>query len=181
MQLLKIIKAFDQRLFKKAQKVTVFDDYLEEFSENLRYTMNALGGCGLAAIQVEDDPKFQLKEFDNYRAQPNIIIIQPSDADFLVAINPEITHYSTETDFSQEGCLSIPGKKSVAKIERSISIKVKYQNLQGKEIENTLTNEAARIFQHEYDHNIGILFPQRLESSRENFFWIKYRQEIKRK
>lgn len=171
---LKIIKAPDNRLNKHAQNITNFKKikkHLEEFIENLIHTMITHDGCGLASTQVEDQPQFELKEHHNYRAQPNIIICKPNDK-IIVAINPQILEYSNETDCCTEGCLSIP--KQTDEIPRSTSIIAQYQNIEGETVIRKFEQFEARVFQHEYDHTIGIIYPNRLTSYREKFFWLKY-------
>jgi peptide deformylase len=39
---------------------------------------------------------------------------------------------------------------------------VKYQTFKGEEIRTTLSGYVSRVFQHEYDHMLGIDFTQRV-------------------
>lgn len=179
MQTLKIITVPNKKLEKKAQKVSVFDQKLNIFAEKLWYTMEILDGCGLASTQVCDDPSFDLKETETHRAQPSVIAISHEE-NHIIAVNPEILEYSKETDIQPEACLSIPGEKNSAKIQRSKQIYVQYQTLQGTTIKKRLEDMLARIFQHEYDHTIGKIFPNRLDPAREELFWLKYFERNKR-
>lgn len=179
MKLLDIIVAPDPKLYKCAQNVTEFDEKLETFVNNMIYTMQENEGCGLASIQVEDDPSFKMKPYENYRAQPNVILVK-SDNRLMVIINAQVLEYSTKSSYEPERCLSIPGKKSFSLIKRPESLKIRYNSISGSCIEETLVKEEARIFQHEYDHNIGRLFPNLLEKSREAFFWTKYLERKKK-
>lgn len=74
-------------------------------------------------------------------------------------INPEILEIGSEEEISQEGCLSYPGL--FMKVKRSKHIKVKYYNVEGKEIIQEFDGLTARIFQHEFDHLQGIKFTER--------------------
>lgn len=171
--LLHIITAPDIRLKKKAQNITKFDERIENFANNMIYTMRSSDGCGLAAIQVLDNLEFEELNHDSiYRAQPNIfVMIMDNEIDTAV-INPEIISFSEEKKEDTEGCLSLPYFE--AKVQRPFSIKVKYQNIKGEIIMQTLENLNARIFQHEFDHNQGILYPNRLNRLGEALFWKRY-------
>lgn len=177
-KLLKIITAPNKKLSKKAQKVINFDQKLNDFAQNMLYTMMQNNGCGLASIQVEDNKDFIYKETEEYRAQPDIFIIFSDNTPSFI-VNAKIIEYSNEIVKMVEGCLSIPNENIDMKISRSVSIKVKYQTLTGENIETELHEMKARIFQHEYDHNQGIIFPQRLNKLEENLFWTKYLKKRK--
>jgi len=47
-------------------------------------------------------------------------------------------------------------------VQRSKWIKVEAQNLKGKKMKKKFKGWEARIFQHEYDHLDGTLYPDRL-------------------
>jgi len=59
-----------------------------------------------------------------------------------------------------EGCLSRPNLWLM--VTRPRVIKVKYFTFKGEEIKTTLNGYISRVFQHEYDHMIGIDFTQRV-------------------
>ena len=110
-------------------------------------------GVGLAATQIGLDGRFFVgKMADKFR----------------VFINPEIISMSKRTKKYFEGCLSIPAY--YGQINRSISIKVTYQDLTGKKITETLKGINGWIFQHEVDHLNGILFPDRVLEQKGRFF-----------
>lgn len=73
--------------------------------------------------------------------------------------NPEIVNSSNDTSDFEEGCLSFPGELCI--IKRPSGVNVRYQNLQGTWIEETLTGLEARCFQHELDHLDGIVMHDR--------------------
>lgn len=73
-----------------------------------------------------------------------------------VFINPEIKVKDHKKIVFEEGCASVVGL--VAEVPRSYSVQVKALDLNGNEIEHTLTGWNARIAQHENDHLNGILF-----------------------
>ena len=49
-------------------------------------------------------------------------------------------------------------KEGIGKVVRSLKIKVKYQTIDDRVVEEEVTDIIARIFQHEVDHLSGILF-----------------------
>lgn len=73
---------------------------------------------------------------------------------YRVMLNPEIIEFSPEKKVAHEGCLSYPGLE--VPVERSIKIKVRYQTMEWRQIEETYENFNARIVQHEVDHLNGI-------------------------
>jgi peptide deformylase len=83
---------------------------------------------------------------------------EPGDeaADPVVMVNPEILERSQESWVYEEGCLSIPGiRGDVTRPER---VRVRYQDVEGKEHTVDAEGMFARILQHEIDHLNGKLF-----------------------
>lgn len=48
-------------------------------------------------------------------------------------------------------------------VQRAVSIRIKAQDVNGKTQRLKLEGFTARIFQHEYDHLTGTLFPDRMQ------------------
>lgn len=69
-------------------------------------------------------------------------------------INPEILERSGKC-YSKEGCMTFPFR-SIKKVRRWRKVKVKYQDMEGKETEKEVEDLEAFIFQHEIDHFNGI-------------------------
>jgi peptide deformylase len=72
-----------------------------------------------------------------------------------VFVNPEILWRSDARATGPEGCLSLPGL--TAQVERAVSVRLRWADLDGMAQEETLTGFAAICAQHEYDHLDGIL------------------------
>ncbi len=107
-------------------------------------------GVGIAAPQVG--------------INKNLIWVQRFDKvedPFEFYINPKIIWKSKLTRLGAEGCLSIPDRKE--DIQRSYAIRLQYQDKKGQVIEENIEGFTAVIFQHEVDHLLGILYPDRLE------------------
>lgn len=73
-----------------------------------------------------------------------------------VYINPVITKRSRDTEWMDEGCLSV--KNYFGKAKRSSKATVRAYNEKGKLFERGASGLLAQIFQHETDHLNGILF-----------------------
>ena len=123
-------------------------------------TMCDANGVGIAAPQVyESKAIFIVASRPNPR-YPTAPLMDPE-----VVINPEILESSDEIVKDWEGCLSIPGIRG--EVPRHREIRVRYHSLEGKLIERIYSDFVARIFQHEDDHLHGIVFLDRLESTRD--------------
>lgn len=125
-----------------SEQVTKFDKAIINLVNDMFRTIETTKAVGLAAVQLG-----VLKK---------VLAIKDPHTNLRIAmVNPEIIEQSKKTNNDTEGCLSFPGK--VKKIARPDSVKVKYQNVTGKWNEIELTQFAARIFFHEYDHINGIV------------------------
>lgn len=137
----------DPILRKRAKKVNNFDNIIKELTEEMFSTMYLYEGVGLAAPQIG----VSLRLF---------IMDSREENGKKVVINPEIIEFLGEEVSEEEGCLSIP--EIFEDVVRPEGVKVKYQDLEGKLIEEELHGYQARIFQHENDHLDGILFTDKL-------------------
>ena len=138
----------DPILRRRAMDVRTFDQSLAEVAAQLLEAMEREDGVGLAAPQVGLDLRLlvalAMREPGDEEAQP------------VIMVNPEILERSHDTWVYEEGCLSIPGIRG--DVTRPLTIKVRYQDVHGKE--HTVETEGmfARILQHEIDHLDGKLF-----------------------
>ena len=82
------------------------------------------------------------------------IIAFDNEGTYMAMLNPEILKAEGEYE-TQEGCLSLLG--GPRKCKRYQTIKVQWQNEQGKTRIKTFTGWPAQIIQHEIDHCNGIL------------------------
>lgn len=139
----------DPVLRKTAQPVTVFDEALRRFIDEMTVTMREKDGVGLAANQVGEAVR--------------VAVIDPTGGEKapFVLINPEIVFSSKEILDEEEGCLSIPTIR--LKVKRSARVSVKALDADGKAytIENA-DGILARAIQHEIDHLNGIMFVDRV-------------------
>ena len=71
-----------------------------------------------------------------------------------------ITPIGNELQHDWEGCLSVPGLRAV--VPRWQHIRYSGFDQYGQAIERTADGFHAKVVQHECDHLVGILFPQRV-------------------
>ena len=81
-----------------------------------------------------------------------------------VYINPQITVLSADEAGFWEGCLSVPGLRGY--VERPQHIQVDYLDLEGEPKRMQLEGFTATVFQHEFDHLLGILYIDRMKDTR---------------
>ncbi len=139
-----IVKLGDPMLKKHSRTVEKFDDRLAQLIDDMKETMYANDGCGLAAVQVG--------------ILKRVVVLDVGDG-CIELVNPEIIFRDGEQR-EAEGCLSILGEYGTT--IRPAVVKVKAQDRNGKW--QVLKGEGlkARCFCHEIDHLDGILFTQRL-------------------
>lgn len=101
----------------------------------------------------------------------NAVWVQRFDKEgepFEFIINPKISWYSEIVRHGREGCLSIPD--IFGKVYRSLVLRLEYYDLEGNFHDETVEGFTAVIFQHEYDHLIGMLFTDRIkEQDKRNY------------
>ena len=152
-----ILKMGDPRLLRVARPVeNVNDPKLKTIIADMYETMYAANGVGLAAPQIGIDLRLMIFGFE---ANPRYPDAEPVPVTTL--INPWLEIVSEETEDGWEGCLSVPGMRGM--VPRATRIRY------GGTLEDgtTLTREAegfhARVFQHEFDHLDGVLYPMRIK------------------
>jgi len=71
-----------------------------------------------------------------------------------IIIHPKILKYKGKKELKTEGCLTWIGKDII--VDRYPEIKVNYFNLKGEEVSKNISGFKAQVFQHEYDHLMGV-------------------------
>lgn len=143
----------DPILREKAKKVKTFDAALRKLITDMFETMHINNGVGLAAPQIGLSIRVLVAEL-----APNKEEKEPG---FKVAlVNPEIVKADNEMVEGYEGCLSIPGW--IGEVPRHVSVTVKAQTPEGKEVRLKVHDYFARVLQHEIDHLNGVLFTDRI-------------------
>jgi len=146
----------DPVLRQKALPVETFDETLRGLVEDMRETMRAYRGIGLAANQIGV-------------LQRVLVIDVPVDGDRradLALVNPVLSARQGST-VDEEGCLSIPS--IFEDVRRAERLHVDAQDLEGRPLSFDAEGYLARVLQHEVDHLDGVLFVDRLSLLKRQF------------
>jgi peptide deformylase len=106
-------------------------------------TMYAAPGIGLAATQVNVHRRLLVVDVSETHDQP------------LCLINATLLQ-KEGIERMEEGCLSVPGV--FEEVERAERIRVRFQDLEGRTVEQDADGLLAVCIQHEMDHLEGKLF-----------------------
>jgi len=143
------------RLSQPSMPVAVNQIVNDDFQSRLRTLRLGLehhGANGIAAPQ--------LGWFERY-----LLMRDPSNGgDLIYWINPQLKILSADLVWYWEGCLSVPGIK--AYVGRPSAVSVTGFDENGEAIERLFDGWEAHLFQHEFDHLDGILFPYRVADPR---------------
>jgi len=146
----------DPVLRQRALKVEAFDDTLRQLVEDMRDTMRAYRGVGLAANQVGVLQRVVVVE----------IPVAEKQTFELALINPELSE-AAGSEISEEGCLSIPG--IFEDVKRPDRVRVRGFDLEGRPLDFQADGYLACVVQHEVDHINGVLFVDRLSMLKRSF------------
>lgn len=142
----KILQKGDPILVKKSHPVTQFDKKLHSLLADMRDTLFAANGAGLAAPQIG--------------ILRRVVVLLDENEEVLELINPELIETFGEQD-GAEGCLSLAGLYGYVK--RPAKATVQAQDRDGNVFTATGTGIVARCFCHELEHLDGILFDEHTE------------------
>jgi peptide deformylase len=165
MAVLPILKYPDPFLRRASEKVAVFDESLASLAEDMRETMIAARGVGLAAPQIG--------------RLLRLVVIggEAMDEPPLILVNPEIAEFRGEQLF-EEGCLSVEELK--ADVTRARSISLKAVDLEGRPLEFEFEVYRAVVAQHEIDHLDGVLFIDYLSNLKRKMYGRKMAKRFKK-
>ena len=145
MAIRRIVKEGDETLRKISRPVKQVDKRILTLIDDMRQTMYANDGVGLAAPQVG--------------ILRRAVVIDVGDG-LVELVNPVIV----ESDGQQsgpEGCLSIPGRSGV--VTRPNHVKVRAQDPEGNPVELEAQEFFARAVCHELDHLDGVLYVDKMD------------------
>ena len=145
-----VVQVGDEVLRTKSEEVRKFDSKLWELLDDMKETVRAEDGAGLAAPQVGV----------NIRA-----VVIDLEEGYFEMINPKILSFKGEQR-GVEGCLSVKGKSGI--VTRPNKVKAEYRDRTGKKHTVTGTGLFARCMCHEFDHLDGVLYIDRAEQVFDN-------------
>jgi len=156
-----ILRMGDPRLLRVAAAVThLGTPELQELVNDMKDTMAAARGAGLAAPQIGVDLQVVIFGFERNERYP-----QAAPVPMTVLVNPVITVLDDTLEEGWEGCLSVPGLRGV--VPRWRRIHYKGVDERGQPIEREAEGFHARVVQHECDHLVGRLYPTRMTDLRQ--------------
>ena len=147
MALRNIVTEEEDVLYRKSREVVNFNARLHTLLDDMKETLIASGGVGLAAPQVGILRRVCLViETHVPEGEPERII---------ELINPEIIDIKGEQT-GPEGCLSFPGKYGLVSRPEKVTVRAFDRN--GNPFEVSGAGLTARCYCHEIDHLDGIVF-----------------------
>jgi len=150
----------DPRLLERSREVERFDTVeLAELLADMRETMNAADGAGLAAPQIGVPLRVVIFGIEHNPRYPDAEAVP-----YTELVNPVLTPLGDEEEDGWEGCLSVPGFRGV--VPRFRRLRYEGFDPQGNRIAREVDDFHARVVQHECDHLDGILYPQRIRDMR---------------
>jgi peptide deformylase len=183
MAVLEIVTLPDPRLRQKSVPVTEFNEELRRFVNDMQDSMAAAKGIGLAAVQVGVLKRILILDLGDLNADEKYIEGDEGSERRLaerrkvskleVYINPEIVQASGDIDY-EEGCLSVPGVYSCVK--RHETLKLRFQDLEGRHFEVETHGLRSIAIQHELDHLNGVVFTDRLGPMQRMMVLNKYKK-----
>ena len=154
-------------LRKVAEDITPDYPELKTLITNMWETLADSEGIGLAAPQVGLDIRLVVIDLDPLSED------LPEYKDFRqVYINAHIVEYDeTNTDASEEGCLSLPAIHE--KVIRPTHIRVQWMDENFQAHDEWIDGYLARVMQHEFDHLDGKMFIDRISPLRKQLIKSK--------
>ena len=135
-----VVQEGDPVLRKVCREVKKFDGELAALLDDMKVTVRAEDGAGLAAPQVGVDLR---------------AVVVDVEEGFYELVNPVIFYRKGE-QVGEEGCLSVKGKQGT--VVRPQKVKVEYRDRTGKKHKLTAEGFFARAVCHECDHLDGVLY-----------------------
>jgi len=151
-----VLRMGDARLLGRSEPVSGFGGgELHALLEDMRDTMQAMNGVGLAAPQIGVSLRVVI-----FGAAKNPRYPEAEEVPDTVLVNPSITALDEKIEEAWEGCLSLPGLRGL--VPRFRNIRYTGYDERGAPIDRIASGFHARVVQHECDHLDGILYPMRI-------------------
>lgn len=155
-----VLKMGEPLLWQVAAPVPRFDTpELHALVQDLRDTMEAQNGAGLAAPQIGVSLQVVI-----FGVKKNPRYPDAEEVPETVLVNPTLTPLGEEMEEGWEGCLSVPGLRGL--VPRYRALRYRGFDPSGAPIDRTVSGFHARVVQHECDHLAGILYPMRIRDLR---------------
>ena len=139
----KVVQVGDPVLRKKSEPITEFDEKLWAILDDMKDTVKAENGAGLAAPQIGLSMR---------------MVVVDVEEGYFEFINP-VMHSQKGDQQGWEGCLSVRGKSGI--VTRPSKVKISYQDRNGVRKTLQAKDFFARAVCHELDHLDGVLYIDR--------------------
>lgn len=156
----------DPVLLRPTRAVEVVDDEVRTLVEDMRDTMYAAPGIGLAANQVGVDLRVCVVD----------LTAGADGGDLRVFVNPEVRD-AGGSEIGEEGCLSFPDV--LLDVPRALHVTVEALDLDGHPFEVTADGLMARVLLHEIEHLDGQTFLRNVSSLKRELVKRQIRKRIK--
>ena len=155
-----VLRMGDPRLLQPSAPVSDFGSAaLHDLLQDMRDTMRALNGVGLAAPQIGVMLRVVIFGADKNPRYPDAESVPQT-----VLINPVLTPLAEAMEEGWEGCLSVPGLRGL--VPRYTYLRYQGRDQYGALLDRMVRGFHARVVQHECDHLDGILYPMRIRDLR---------------
>ena len=176
MAVLPIVQLGDPVLRQVAREVSVEElksDECQQFIDDLIETMRHANGAGLAANQVAHPIRIFVVEVKSnnprYPYKPSIPL--------RILVNPKVSPLGETRFLNFEGCLSVPNLRG--QVFRYQHVRLTYLDREGNAHEEEVRGITAGTYQHELDHLDGMLFVDRVESTKSLCTWDNFEMYYK--
>ncbi len=166
--MLPVLKFGHPILRQKGVRIDTITPEIRELIANMKETMYAAKGIGLAAQQVGKALQLAIIDVRGVADRPSTLQLNGKPAEVetfmpVILINPQVQP-AGELAEGPEGCLSFP--EIYADISRPESIEVMAMDEKGAKSSFHCGGLLARAIQHEVDHLNGILFINRMSTAK---------------
>jgi peptide deformylase len=152
----------DPILSRPCAQVTGGDHTINELITDLKDTLAASPGVGLAAPQIGVAKQVSIVDLRHLKKKP-----LPANHGFVLLLNPELIRGDGE-QLPREGCLSVPDL--LANVKRFARVIVRTHTLENHPYLIEAEGFEALAFQHELDHLQGRLFLDRVANVKTDIF-----------
>ncbi|MDR1856783.1 MAG: peptide deformylase [Desulfovibrio sp.] len=163
----------DPRLKQTSAPIEEMTDELRTLAADMKETMVAKRGVGLAAPQVGRFVRMLV-----------VSLSETSDSEIppqeYVLVNPVLTLGGEEKCSKAEGCLSVP-MNFRADVMRKDLVTLDALDLEGRPIHMDFHGYPAFVLQHECDHLDGVLFLDRISRIRRTLYDGRLKKWLARK
>lgn len=156
----------DPVLLRPTGRVSEFDEDLRRLVEDLRDTMYAAPGIGLAANQIGESRRVCVVD----------VTAGDEEGHFHAFVNPEVVEVGGR-DVAEEGCLSFPD--IALDVERALEVTVHAQDVDGEPFEIHAEGLLARVLLHEIEHLDGQTFLRNVSSLKREMVKRQIKKRIK--